>query len=161
MSLILSLLTPKALIALVLAGLLAATHYGSYRVGRALVAGAWAQEREQHAQQVIAAMEKASQEQAELQRRVSDVDKKLQAEKSRRVDADRLAASSLQRLNAALDGASKGGNTASPSGANDPSAAIARECAGVVEKMDRAYRSLASQTSALQGYTAGVCVVQP
>jgi pilus assembly protein TadC len=148
---------------LVLLALFAASNYGSYRVGRALVAGAWAQEREKRATDALAASAKVDAEQAELQKRVADVDKKLQAEKALRLDADRLAAHSLRRFEDAFASAPAevSGDTPAPGGVVDPSGAIALECAGALRQVDQAYRSLADQTKGLQRYATDVCVSQP
>lgn len=172
MGLIASLLTPRALIALLFMGAIAFTSLVSYKTGRALEAGVTTQLRLEHAKEreALAQAALADSETQRLRERATlkeanDVDKRYQVEKRLRVAADALVGDSLRRLAASIAAAKAGDgarNSASASGADDdPRLDIIAECAGAYRQMDAAARALGNQTRALQEYAAGVCVAKP
>lgn len=162
MTALLSLLSPRLWLAVAMAILLAGTYWRAYTNGKAAVQLEWDAATAQATAAALQAEQQARATEQALQSRVRKVTNDYQAEKTRRAAADQLAADSLRQLQVALAG---GGATrpdpAAPAGADDdPRDSIIAECAGALVQVDKAARSLAEQTRALQGYAAGVCVAQ-
>lgn len=164
MTFLLKLMTPKALAALLLAGLLVFTHFGAYRVGRALVAGAWAQERAQQAEERNERERIVIAERNELNRRMSDVDRKYQEQKAARAAAVGSLVGSVQRLNAhytaAVAEAAAAGEVAACR-TDDPRPRIASECTAALGELGAAYGVLADKARALQGAASILRVDRP
>lgn len=162
MTALLSLLSPRVWIAVALAIALAAGYWKAYTSGKQAVQLEWDAATAQATAAALAAEQLAREKEQALQSKVRKVTNDYHAEKNRRAAADQLAADSLRQLQAAI---ASGGETradpAAPAGADDdPRDGIIAECAGALVQMDKAARSLADQTRALQGYAAGVCVAQ-
>lgn len=157
---LLTLFSPRIWLAVALAIVLAGTHWRAYVSGEQARQLEWDADTAQRTAAALAAEQLARQREQDLQTRVRKVSNDYQAEKTRRAAADQLAADSLRQLQAALaSGGAAGPDPAAPAGADDdPRDGIIAECAGALVQMDKAARSLADQTRALQGYTAGVCV---
>ena len=144
------LLSPRLWLALALAGMLAFTHFTAYRSGKANMRAAWDAEK-------LMAQEALRQREKALSIANQGVDREIQAEKSRRVAAERLAADRLRDFQAASNRARD--STAS-SGADDPYRAIADQCAGAIEELDRYAQSVAGTARGLQNYAGQVCIVK-
>lgn len=155
--------SPKAILAVVAALVLALTHFTAYRAGRAMVAADWAQEKARRMAEQVVERDKALAAQLELQGRLSDVDRKLQAAKADRLAADGRAAERLRLLEAARAAADaeRGEAPAASGGADDPDRVIASECPAALATLDRAYRSVAEKARGLQGYADQLCVNRP
>ena len=143
-----ALLSPRLWLALALAGMLAFTHFTAYRSGKANVRAAWDAEK-------LMAQEAQRQREKALSIANQGVDREIQAEKSRRVAAERLAADRLRDYQAASDRAR---DSASTSGADDPYRGIADQCAAALEKLDRYAQSVAGTARGLQSYSGKVCL---
>ena len=162
MSALLALLSPRVWIAVALALALAAGYWKAYTSGKQAVQLEWDAATAQATAAALAAEQAARAKEQALQTKVRKVTDDYLVEKTRRAAADQLAADSLRQLQAAI---ASGGETradpAAPAGADDdPRDGIIAECAGALVQMDKAARSLADQTRALQGYATGVCVAQ-
>jgi hypothetical protein len=160
MSALLAFMSPRVWIAVALAIALAASHWKVYTNGKAAVQLEWDAATAQATAAALAAEQAARAREQALQTKVRKVANDYQVEKTRRAAADQLAADSLRQLQAAL---ASGGQPAADSAAaagtdDDPRDGIIAECAGALVQMDKAVRSLADQTRALQGYAADVCV---
>jgi|GEM_PF-5274679 len=162
MTALLSLLSPRVWIAVAMAIALAGTHWKAYTSGKQAVKLEWDAATAQATAAALAAEQLAREKEQALQTKVRKVTNDYHAEKTRRAAADQLAADSLRQLQAAIaSGGEARADPAAPAGADDdPRDSIIAECAGALVQMDKAARSLADQTRALQGYAAGVCVSQ-
>lgn len=160
MSALLALMSPRVWIAVALAVALAATYWKGYTGGKHAVQLEWDAATAQATAAALAAEQAARAKEQALQTQVRKVANDYQAEKTRRAAADQLAADSLRQLQAAIAaGGATSQDPATPARADDdPRDGIIAECAGALLEMDKAARSLADQTRALQGYAAGVCV---
>ena len=141
---------------------LASSHWMAYSKGKRQVQIEWDADTAQRTVAALLAEQQARASEQALADRVRKVSNAYTAEKARRATADRAAADSLRRLEAALAGAHReaaADPTTAPRADDDPRDGIIAECAGALGQMDRAYRALAGQTTALQGYTASVCVM--
>ena len=144
-----------------LAGIYAWQVHIQRNVGRAEVRALWDADIAQRTAAALQASEAARAKEQELQTKSQRIARDYQTEKARRVAADSLAADSLRRLQTAI---SAGSDTAAPDTAaaagvdDDPRNSIVAECSSALLALDRAARSLAGQTIALQNYTAGVCL---
>jgi hypothetical protein len=145
-----ALLSPRLWLALALAGLLAFTHHKAFTGGKAAVQAVWTAEK-------LAISEAGRQREKALTIANQGVDRAYQADKNRRAAAERRTADSLRDFKAAV---AKPDDTSTPSGDDDPYRAIAGECAGAIEKLDRYAQSVASKATALQDYTREVCMSQ-
>lgn len=143
-----AMLSPRLWLALALAGMLAFTHFTAYRSGKANVRAAWDAEK-------LMAQEALRQREKALSIANQGVDREIQAEKSRRLAAERLAADRLRDYQAASD---RAGNTTTPGGTDDPHRTIASECAAALEKLDRYAQSVAGTARGLQSYSGKVCL---
>jgi len=146
--------------AAVLAGYRWIDHRGLAR-GRAEVQTAWDVDVARRAAAALAAEQSARATEQALNDKVRKVSNAYAIEKTRRATADRAAADSLRRLGAALAGDDRapGADPAATGRADDdPRDGIIAECADALGRVDSAYRALASQTEALQGYTREVCL---
>lgn len=150
----------KAVAAIVIAVVLAGTHWRVYTRGQNDVQAEWDADVARRTSEALAASEKARAKEQELQTKARKIDVAYQAEKSRRAAADRVAADSLQRLESALAGNNRSPeDSAAASGTDgDPRDGIIAECATALVQLDQAHRGLVAQTKALQGYAADVCV---
>lgn len=160
MTALLAFMSPRVWIAVALAVVLAGTHWKAYTTGKQAVQLEWDAATAQATAAALAAEQAARAREQALQSKVRKVANDYQVEKTRRAAADQLAADSLRQLQAALaSGGQPAADPAAPAGADDdPRDGIIAECAGALVQMDKAARSLADQTRALQGYAAGVCV---
>ena len=162
MTALLALMSPRVWIAVALAIALAGTHWNAYTNGKQAVQLEWDAATAQATAAALAAEQLAREKEQALQTKVRKVANDYIAEKTRRAAADQLAADSLRQLQAAI--ASGGEARADPAAParvdDDPRDGIIAECAAALVQMDKAARSLADQTRALQGYAAGVCVAQ-
>lgn len=152
--------SPRVIVAIVVALALAMWGRWCYVQGAKGVQVEWDADQAQRTAQALAASEAARAAEQALQTKVQKVANAYQAEKTRRAAADLAAADSLRKLQAALAaGASTGADPAAPARADDdPRSGIVAECAAALVGLDKEARRLASQTAALQGYAAGVCV---
>ncbi len=143
---------------LILAIALAVTHYTAYKTGRALVAGDWAQERENRANDMLELAKAHRAEQAELTRKANDVDTKFQ-ESKKRAAADRdAAAGELQLLQAALDAAREGRAATPGSGIDGASeGGLLLACATEHQGMAAEADATAVRLTSLQSYVRDVC----
>lgn len=138
--------------------ILAGTHYGAYRVGRALVAGDWAHEREVRANDMLELAKAHRAEKAELTRKANDVDTKYQASK-KRAAADAVAADDELRLLEAALADARGESTTAPGGGADGASegglllACATEHQGMAAEAD----ATAVKLTSLQSYVRDVC----
>ena len=159
----LALLSPRLWLALALAVALAASHWKAYVSGKHAIQLEWDADTAQRTAEALRATQEARDLELHLNAKVRKVNDDYQTERRRRLAADSAAADSLRQLTAAL--AAGGQARADPAAAgradDDPRDGIVAECAGALVRLDQAARSLASQTVALQGYAAGVCVSQP
>lgn len=162
MTALLAFMSPRVWIAVALAIALAGTHWKAYTSGKQAVQLEWDAATAQATADALAAEQLAREKEQALQTKVRKVTNDYQVEKTRRAAADQLAADSLRQLQAAIaSGGEARADPAAPAGADDdPRDSIIAECAGALVQMDKAARSLADQTRALQGYTSGVCVAQ-
>lgn len=162
MTALLSLFSPRVWLAFALAIVLAGTHWRAYTNGKHDVQLEWDAATAQATAAALQAEQQARATEQALQSKVRKVTNDYQAEKTRRAAADQLAADSLRQLQAALaSGGAAATDPATPARADDdPRDSIIAECAGALVQVDKAARSLADQTRALQGYAAGVCVSQ-
>ncbi len=160
MTALLAFMSPRMWIAVALAVALAGTHWKAYTTGKQAVQLEWDAATAQATAAALAAEQAARAREQALQSKVRKVANDYQVEKTRRAAADQLAADSLRQLQAALAGGGQpAADPAAPAGADDdPRDSIIAECAGALVQMDKAARSLADQTRALQGYAASVCV---
>ncbi len=160
MTALLAFMSPRVWIAVALAVALAGTHWKAYTTGKHAIQVEWDAATAQATAAALAAEQAARAREQALQSKVRKVANDYQVEKTRRAAADQLAADSLRQLQAALaSGGESRADPAAPAGADDdPRDGIIAECAGALVQMDKAVRSLADQTRALQGYAAGVCV---
>ena len=144
-----TLLNPRIIIMLALAGMLAFTHLASYRAGKAAVRAEWTAEK-------LAASESARL--AEKARNLANqkIDHDLQIDKARRAATDRVTADRLREFQAATNSTSD--NAAPASGADDPYPRIASECAAALAGLDIYASGLASTAKGLQGYASQVCL---
>jgi hypothetical protein len=156
-----ALLSPRLLIALAIAIALAASHFTAYRHGRAAVRAEWDRDKAERTTAALAAEQAARVKEGELRRKVSDVDKELQASKALRVAAEYRTAGSMRRLSEALAANPAPGSTSTASGVDgDPRDGIIAQCADAYRRLESAARSVESQVAGLQGY-AKVCVSNP
>lgn len=140
---------------------LASSHWWAYSNGRHQVQIEWDADTANRTAAALVAEQQARATEQALNDQVRKVSNAYTAEKARRATADRAAADSLRRLEAALAGAHREppADPATPERADDdPRDGIIAECANALVRLDRAYRALAGQTTALQGYAASVCV---
>lgn len=86
------------------------------------------------------------------------VDREIQAEKTRRVAAERLADQRLRDYQAASNSAR---DTTPASGADGPHRAIADQCAAALVRLDQYAQSVAGTARGLQNYAGKVCVNPP
>jgi hypothetical protein len=128
------------------------THFLSYRSGRAAVSADWAADK-------LATSEAARQREKALSIANQGVDRAYQIDKKRRAAAERVTASRLRDLQAAL--ADNSGDTAPASGTDDPRDAIIYQCTGALVGLDVYAQQLAGTTAALQDYARSVCVSGP
>lgn len=147
-------------VALVIALTLAGTHWRAYTRGQAAVRMEWDADTARRTAAALVASEQARSREKTLQAENTRIAHAYTAEKSRRAAADRAAADSLQRLDAALSGGgTASADTAAAGGADeDPRNGVIAECAAALVELDGAYRGLVAQTRGLQEYAAGVCV---
>lgn len=143
-----ALLSPRLWLALALAAALAFTHGMAYKSGRAAVRAAWEAEK-QIAHEALRQREKA------LSVANQGVDRELQAEKTRRAAAERLASDRLRDYQAASDRAR---DTASSGGIDDPYRDIANQCAEALVRLDQYAQSVAGTARGLQSYARKVCI---
>lgn len=141
-----------AVAAVLLAVLLAATHWKAYFTGRE--AGRLAQ-----AAQALKASEAARQREAEMATTVEGLDRELQKQKARNAALSRAHAQRLREYEASLGRAAE--DAAPAGGTAGPFATIAGECGRALVALDEHARGLAATAGALQDYAAGVCVTVP
>lgn len=140
---------------------LASSHWWAYTSGRDQVKLRWDADVSRRIADALAAERQARATEQALAEKARKVANDYNAEKHRRAAADTAAADSLRRLNAALaagDRATTRDSAATPGADDDPRSGIIAECAAALGQLDRAYRALAGQTRALQGYASSVCV---
>ena len=153
----LSFFSPRVITGLLFAGLLVITHLTAYKVGRALVAGDWAEAREAQALEAVVASEKARAQEQALTQKVNDVAKQYELEKKRRSRDAAAAAGELRKLqdalasSGALDPTTPGGTDASPTGG------LLLECAGSLTGMAAEADTTGGQLISLQSYVSEVC----
>jgi hypothetical protein len=153
-------LSLKFAVGLLIAGLLGATHFASYRTGRALVAAEWAQAREVQAQQALVANEAARAQEQILVGKVSDVGVLYVNEKKRRVIDASAAAGELRELQGALDDAGDRAARATATAARTHAATVNRllaACAGEYQAMAAKADDTAGRLIGLQSYVQKVC----
>lgn len=139
-------------LALLVAVLLAGTHWKAYVAGQGAV-------RAELTAQALKASEQARQREQDLRATVENQDRELQKQKARSAAVDRAHAERLREYQAALSRAAE--NTRPASGAADPFARIAGECGTALTALDQHARSLATTARALQEYATGVCLTVP
>ena len=154
-----ALLSPRLWIGLALAGVLAFTHLGAYRLGRGAVRVLWDKERAELTAQALAASEAARAKEKTLVIANQKVSEKYVAEKKRRAADAVVSAGKLRDLQAALTSAASD-NPTTGSSADDPRNTIIDQCASQLVGMDEYAKSMASQVTGLQGYAGSVCVVK-
>ena len=139
-------------IALILAAVLAGTHWKAY------VEGVAAARTKQQAQ-ALKASEAARAREHELATQVEGLDRELQKQKARNAAVARAHAGRLREYQAALDRAVA--DSAAAPGTAGPFAAIAGECGRALVSLDAHARELESTATALQNYAADVCITRP
>ncbi len=132
--------------------LLTATHWKVYYLGQTL-------KQAEYNQAVAAASERYRAREANLAKRVEELDHALQKQKTRNAAMDRAHAERLREYQASLGRAAQ--NASAPGAAVGPFAQIAGECGRALVEMDKYARGLAQTADALQRYTANVCVATP
>lgn len=139
---------------------MAGSHWWAYSKGKHQVHLQWDADIAQRTADALAAEQTARATEQALNDKVRKATHDYTAEKSRRAVADRAAADSVRRLEAALAGSgAPSPDPATPARADDdPRNGIIAECAAALGQVDRAYRALAGQIAALQGYTREVCI---
>jgi hypothetical protein len=160
MNVLAALLSPRVIALVAVALALAMGGRWCYVQGARAVQADWDADLAQRTVAALAASEAARAAELALQSKVRKVANDYQVEKTRRAAADLLAADSLRKLQAALaGGGAPGADPAATARADDdPRPGIVAECAAALIGLDKEARRLASQTVALQGYAAGVCV---
>ena len=143
-----ALLSPRLWLALALAAVLALTHGMAYKSGRAAVRAAWDAEK-------LMAQEALRQREKALTAANQGVDRELQAEKTRRAAAERLASDRLRDYQAASNSAR---DTTPSSGIDDPYRDIANQCTEALVRLDQYAQSVAGTARGLQSYAGKVCV---
>lgn len=141
------LLNPRVLIALALSAILAFAGFTLYRAGKASVQQKWDAA-------TLAATEKARLDERAKTVANEGVDRAYQAEKQKRLVAERLADDRLRDFNAASERA----DSVATGRVDDPRPAIASECAGQLAAMDKYAGRLAIQVAGLQGFARDVCM---
>lgn len=159
----LALLSPRLWLAVAVGVFLLASHWKAYVSGKHAVQLEWDADSAQRTAEALKATQAARDLELHLNAKVKRVSDDYQTERRRRLAADGAAADSLRQLTTALAaGGQARADPAAPGRADDdPRDGIIAECAGVVLTLDKAYRSLADQTKALQGYAGQVCVSTP
>lgn len=153
----LSLLSFKTMATVLIAGSLFITHLTAYKVGRALVAGDWAEAREAQALEAVAASEKAREQELVLTQKVNDVATKYEAEKKRRSRDAVLAAGELRKLQTALASTGALDTSASPGTDASPTGGLLLECAGSYQGLAAEADTTGAQLIGLQSYVIEVC----
>lgn len=138
-------------LALIVAVVLAATHWKAYVAGQGAV-------RAELQAQALKASEAAREREQALRKDVETLDHELQKQKARNTVAARAHAERLREYQAALDRASA--DPAPTGGTAGPFARIASECGAALTALDQHARGLATTARALQDYATGVCVTQ-
>lgn len=139
-------------LALIVAVVLAATHWKAYVAGQGAV-------RAELQARALKASEAAREREQALRKDVETLDHELQKQKARNTTLSRAHAERLREYQAALERAS-----ASPTptgGTAGPFARIAGECGAALTALDQHARGLATTARALQDYATGVCVTVP
>ena len=146
------------LVAIVLAAL-AAFGWKMYHKGAEAVRVEWRADVAKRTADALQAEQQARAKEQELSVKLRSVSNAYTVTKSRLATANRDAADSLQRLNAAIASTDKpGADTATPGGVVDPRDTIIGQCAGALVRLDQDHQRVAGKLAALQDYTAGVCV---
>jgi hypothetical protein len=155
-----ALLSPRLLIALAIAGVLAATHLTAYRSGRAAVRVLWDADVAQRTAEALKASEKARQVEQELSRKVRNVTTSYHAARANTDHVAAAAAVGMRNLQSLLTKPSAAASDPAPAAGadDDPRNGILAECAGSLVRLDKEARRLADQTIALQSYAIGVCL---
>lgn len=136
-------------IVLLVAVLLAGTHWKAYRAGQGAV-------RTELQAETLKASEQARAREQALRKDVETLDHELQHQKARNVALSRAHAVRLREYQAALD---RTAPDPSPTGGTaGPFARIASECGRALTALDEHARGLATTARALQDYASGVCL---
>lgn len=155
-------ITAKQFGALLIVLSLVVTHFGAYRVGRALVAGDWAAEKAETALAVAEAEKVARAKEQELTKKANDVQAKLNAEKKRAAAAADLAADELRLLQEALAARGAASDPKAASGVDGASTGdLLLQCAGKYQGVAADADTLANKVTGLQAYVNDVCQSSP
>lgn len=142
----------RVTIALIVAVLLAGTHWKAYLAGQGAVQAKY----QAHA---LKLSELARKREQLLLTTVENQDRALQEQKARNAAISRAHAERLREYQAALDRAAE--DTRPTSGTAGPFARIASECGSALAALDQHARGLATTARALQNYATDVCVTVP
>ena len=105
----------------------------------------------------LATSENARLREQAAQKTNEGIDREYQTSKNRLIADKRIVDSKLRDFQAAI---SADTNTSTTSGTDDPYPAIARECAAALGILDEYAQSVAGKATALQSYTANVCLAK-
>lgn len=146
-------------LALVVAVVLAATHWKAYVAGQGSVQAQWDLEKYDRMELVVKAERAAREREQALRKTVENQDHELQKQKALNAALSRAHAERLREYEAALSRAAE--DPAPTGGTAGPFARIAGECGAALTALDEHARGLATTARALQDYAAGVCVTVP
>lgn len=139
----------RVTIALILAVLLAGTHWRAYVAGQGAV-------RAELTAKALKTSEAAREREQDLRATVENQDRELQKQKARNAAISRANDDRLREYQAAIDRANKDACTSS--GVDGPFAKIASECGSAIAQLDKHARGMEATARALQEYASGVCV---
>ena len=147
-----TLLNPRIIIMLALAGMLAFTHLASYRAGKASLRAEWTAEK-------LAASETARL--AEKARNLANqkVDHDLQIDKARRAAADRVTADRLREFQAALAEPDNPATSSSAHGTGGLERDLLGKCSTSLAELAQTSDRLEGKVVGLQNYVRKVCLI--
>lgn len=158
-----ALLSPRLWAAIVFAGILAASHFGAYRSGKATVRAEWDRDIAERTAQALEAEKAARAKEQAWNAAIADARGKYAKQVQATGVVVAATAIGMRELERQLNLAAVAG-AASPhipgiDGA-DPRPAIVGECARQLSALDEAYRKLADKARALQA-ESGIVRVKP
>lgn len=152
-------LAAAALVAVALAGSHWKAYHAGNKAGTERVQTAWDADLAQRTAKALDASELRRIQEKASQNRVEGIRNEQIKLATARAAADAHRADRLRALEAALVSAgAASGDTATPSGTDDPRAAIINQCAGALGELDKTAQRLASEKAGLQAYARELCV---
>lgn len=148
--------------ALIVAVVLAGTHWKAYKMGERGVQAEWDSAKAVQVQDALARSEANRMRERALSLTNEGVQRDFLAEKRRLAGAAAVAGERVRELESALSASGAGGaGAAAGPRADDTRATVIRECAAALTALDEHAQRVGATLAGLQGYTGKVCLGRP